>query len=289
MAINYREEKNNLLTTEQLEEKRSVLLRLYTKSVSRRLTLEQLADISIDLGYYEDANKYIDELKEIAPQDIYIYILDYKLAKIQNEELEYLTLILEELKQFEYIEKWGYELAELYHKQGENAKCIKECKELILWFGSGQYVDKAKELLEIYEPSDPVEEMDDLLSDIEAALMESLASFEMEVNIDDLEIEEPKKHLDIDEDVITEYTQLAIKLFDELDYSVSETAIGLLRNKIKDTFIELDQIHEDVIKDIVNYLINNSERRAMKNLLKIVSQKRYLESELLVICEKDFY
>ena len=32
--------------------------------------------------------------------------------------------------------------------------CITECDEIILWFGEGEYVEKAKELKAIYVPPD---------------------------------------------------------------------------------------------------------------------------------------
>ena len=39
-----------------------------------------------------------------------------------------------------------YELAYLYHKTGQETRCVEECDELILWFGDGRYVKKAMEL-----------------------------------------------------------------------------------------------------------------------------------------------
>ena len=50
---------------------------------------------------------------------------------------------LEKLKDYEYIEEWAYELATLYEASGETKKCIHECDEIVLWFGHGEYVDKA--------------------------------------------------------------------------------------------------------------------------------------------------
>ena len=56
--------------------------------------------------------------------------------------------ILEELKKNEYTEEWGYQLARLYELQGRREDCIAECEDLMLWFGSGKIVEKAKELRE---------------------------------------------------------------------------------------------------------------------------------------------
>lgn len=44
-------------------------------------------------------------------------------------------------------EEWGYQLARLYEQEGRQQECIAECQDLILWFGEGRIVDKARELL----------------------------------------------------------------------------------------------------------------------------------------------
>lgn len=51
-----------------------------------------------------------------------------------------------EFKEKEYTEKWTYELAKLYHKAGNDKKCVETCDDLILWFRQGKYVIKALEL-----------------------------------------------------------------------------------------------------------------------------------------------
>ena len=60
--------------------------------------------------------------------------------------------VMEEFKKAEYIEKWAYELAYLYHRIGLSTKCVEECDELILWFGEGKYVTKAMELKMLHAP-----------------------------------------------------------------------------------------------------------------------------------------
>ena len=63
--------------------------------------------------------------------------------KGKGERLSVLIDTLEKLKDYEYIEEWAYELATLYEASGETKKCIHECDEIVLWFGHGEYVDKA--------------------------------------------------------------------------------------------------------------------------------------------------
>ena len=45
------------------------------------------------------------------------------------------------------LAEWGYQLARLYEQEGRRQECIAECQDLILWFGEGRIVDKARELL----------------------------------------------------------------------------------------------------------------------------------------------
>ena len=44
------------------------------------------------------------------------------------------------LKKAEYMEHWVYELAKMYHKVGNVEKCVKECEDLILWFGQDLFL-----------------------------------------------------------------------------------------------------------------------------------------------------
>ena len=63
--------------------------------------------------------------------------------------------MLEELKEKEYTEVWAYELAALYGQAGMREKCVETCDELILWFGEGEYVEKALDLKRSFLPPYP--------------------------------------------------------------------------------------------------------------------------------------
>ena len=65
---------------------------------------------------------------------------------------------LEDFKKAEYVEKWAYELASLYHQAGMTAKCLEECDDLILWFSEGKYVYQAMELKMKYKPLTPLQQ-----------------------------------------------------------------------------------------------------------------------------------
>ena len=53
---------------------------------------------------------------------------------------------------------WAYELAALYGQAGMREKCVETCDELILWFGEGEYVEKALDLKRSFSPLTPAQE-----------------------------------------------------------------------------------------------------------------------------------
>ena len=125
------------------DEAEQILLRVYEKNPNTRRILDLLTTLYIDKGEYSDAEYYYKEFIGVASRDLHRYILRYRLDKGKGERLSVLIDTLEKLKDYEYIEEWAYELATLYEASGETKKCIHECDEIVLWFGHGEYVDKA--------------------------------------------------------------------------------------------------------------------------------------------------
>lgn len=123
---------------------------LYEKSGSRRI-LWQLIQTTIRLKQTVEAENYLEKFIRLAPGDFYQYIFRYQLDRLEGRPLEERIRTLEKLKEMEYMEHWVYELAKLYHKAGEVEKCIKECEDLILWFGNGEYVERARALRAYYK------------------------------------------------------------------------------------------------------------------------------------------
>lgn len=122
--------------------------------LGRRLVY-QMADVCIDAKEFEEAERYIQEFSELAPKDTARFELLYQLSRRRGEPIEKQIAILEEFKKQDFDEKWSFELAKLYHKAGYDQKCIAACDELVLWFGEGQYVDKAMELKMLHAPLSP--------------------------------------------------------------------------------------------------------------------------------------
>ena len=137
---------------------RDVLLLAYERYPGGRSIVYSLCELCIKMNDYVQAVEYYKEFVRIAPKDTGRYILQYKLYEAQGVNTEELIQVLEEFKSHERREKWCYELAFLYHKIGMTTKCVEECDEIVLWFGSGKYVTKALELKMIHEPLTPAQQ-----------------------------------------------------------------------------------------------------------------------------------
>lgn len=140
------------------KESKELLLMAYERHPNGRMILYSLCELCIKMGEVVQAIEYYKEFVQLAPMDNGKYVLQYKLYVAQEVSLEERIAVLEELKKRDYREKWGYELAYLYHRIGFATKCVEECDELILWFSDGRYVKKAMELKMLHQPLTPAQE-----------------------------------------------------------------------------------------------------------------------------------
>ncbi|WP_310602837.1 ATP-binding protein [Anaerosporobacter sp.] len=138
-----------LISNDEYEDAMEILLRIYEKSCSRKV-VEQLIDLSIKMKNMEETGEYYQEYLRIAPRDPYRLVLQYRIEKATHMPYAQRINTLEQLKQEDYMEEWAYELAKLYHKAGQKNKCVEECSDIILWFGQGIVVEKARLLKEHY-------------------------------------------------------------------------------------------------------------------------------------------
>ena len=136
----------------RFKESKELLLLAYEKKPNGRMIVYSLCELCLKTGELVQAVEYFKQYVNLAPMDNSRFILQYKLYVAQNVSLEERIAVLEELKKREYREKWGYELAYLYHRIGLATKCVEECDQLILWFTDGRYVKKAMELKRIHQP-----------------------------------------------------------------------------------------------------------------------------------------
>ena len=134
------------------KEAKDLLLQAYEKYPGGRTILYSLCELCIKTDDVVAAIEYYKEFVQLAPTDNGKFVLQYKIYEAQDVSLEERIAVLEELKKRDYREKWGYELAYLYHRIGLGTKCVEECDELILWFREGKYIKKAMELKMLHQP-----------------------------------------------------------------------------------------------------------------------------------------
>ena len=138
---------NLFLKAEKMDIAKELYYTVYHRTSSRP-ALNRLLMLTIRMGDLEEAKELYQAYEIVSGMTLDTYELKYRLAKAEGASYETLIEILEELKKNEYTEEWGYQLARLYELQGRREDCIAECEDLMLWFGSGKIVEKAKELRE---------------------------------------------------------------------------------------------------------------------------------------------
>ena len=143
---------------ERIKEARNICIYAYNRNLGGRSLVYKMTELSIRLEDYEEAEDLYNEFVEMAPTDMNRYVLLYELDKAKNVPPEELIKVLEEYRDNEQDENFGYELASLYAEVGRIEECIKECDDLILWFGDGEYVHKALKLKKKYASLTPAQQ-----------------------------------------------------------------------------------------------------------------------------------
>lgn len=142
----------------EYEKSREILFIAYDRAPGSRKIVYRLGTLALKLNDVREATDCYEEFIAMAPKDPNQYILRYKILKSQNAPLSQQIEALEEFKKAEYVEKWAYELAKLYHEAGMVVECLEECDDLILWFSEGKYVYQAMELKMKYKPLTPLQQ-----------------------------------------------------------------------------------------------------------------------------------
>ncbi|MGN1192802.1 MAG: tetratricopeptide repeat protein, partial [Dorea sp.] len=142
----------------EFQKSRDVLLIAFDRAPGSRKIVYRLGILALKIHDISEATDCYEEFVKIAPKDPNQYILKYKILRAQSAPLTEQIAALEDFKKAEYIEKWAYELAKLYHEAGMTAECLEECDDLILWFSEGKYVYLAMELKMKYKPLTPLQQ-----------------------------------------------------------------------------------------------------------------------------------
>ena len=142
----------------EFQKSRDILFVAYDRAPESRKIIYRLGLLALKINDTDEASDCYEEFVKVAPKDPNQYILKYKILKAQNAPYAEQISALEDFKKAEYVEKWAYELASLYHQAGMTAKCLEECDDLILWFSEGKYVYQAMELKMKYKPLTPLQQ-----------------------------------------------------------------------------------------------------------------------------------
>ena len=292
--------------TGEYQKSREILFIAYDRSPGSRKIVYRLGTLALRLGETEEALDCYDEFVSMAPKDPNQYILKYKILKAQNAPIKEQIHVLEEFKKAEYIEKWAYELAELYDQAGMTTECLEECDDLILWFSDGAFVQKAMELKMKYKPLTPQqqkkykkaeneEESEDLDSGVEEAQAEKPEKEEPEneeeipAGIQKESQEESAKTVDIDQVISMLQDQGKREtLLQKADSSKALTGAFLLGMAVggNKTITEVKQMFEKGEGDVyetgqmkIEEILRQWEERQRKNAAVIAEKRREAEAK----------
>lgn len=144
----------------EYEKEKEVLLAAYERAPMGRQLAYQLGIVSIRLNELEEAEEYYQDFLDMAPNDTARFVLQYQLEKAKGADITKLISILEELYEEDVEEKWAYQLAVLYARNGEREKALAICDEIVLWFKEGDYVERAKSLRRMLTTDEEVEKQE---------------------------------------------------------------------------------------------------------------------------------
>ena len=130
----------------RFEDSRNIMEMAYERQPGSRSVIFALCELSVKLGDVGQATLYYQEFSQLFPNDPGKYKLLYKLYVAQDVSMEERIAVLEEYQRQEKDEKWMYELAMLYHRAGQEQKCVDQCDMICTWFGESRYRAKALSL-----------------------------------------------------------------------------------------------------------------------------------------------
>lgn len=118
----------------------------YERKPSSRKIIYSLCELELKLNNYIHALQLYNAFINVAPRDPDRFVLQYKLYKKQDVNVYEQIAVLEEYLQHEFRDRWAYELAALYLRAGEEQQCIRQCDEIVAYYGEGRFVIRALEL-----------------------------------------------------------------------------------------------------------------------------------------------
>lgn len=259
------------MKTEQFEAAKAIYLKLYKRNRTRRI-LNRLIFLAIRTNHIDEAESFYEEFLKMSTSPRDNLILRYRIDKAKGAPVGQLIDILEHLKEEEYIEEWAYELAKLYQKAGRNAECRQECEDILLWFGQGEIVERAKHLIAYLEDKNVLSYYDD--SDF---TMDDMNIQEEEYQQEEEEEIEEKEEGKAQEEIKKEEAQKTLQKMQE-----SQSGTGITKDLAK----EISAIFEaenggglkekavNVMEEASNIAVNVVDR--MAHAMQKKAEKNYI-------------
>ncbi len=141
---------NIYLHTKQYEDAKTVYIEMYHRAKTHRVMVG-LIDLCLKTQEPKQAEHYIREFRKLEPENPERLVFRYRVDVMLGKSNEYLLKSLTKLKDEDYSDIWGLELAKIYFKEGDLAACVKECRDILLWFPDSDLLPKVKILLNACE------------------------------------------------------------------------------------------------------------------------------------------
>ncbi len=280
------------------EKSRDVLFMAYDRSPDSRKIIYRLGTLALKMGDLKEAADCYEEFVAIAPKDPNCHIFKYKILKSKNAPIEEQIAALEEFKKVEYVEKWAFELAQLYHEAGMLSECLEECDDLILWFSEGKYIYKAMELKMQYKPLTPLQHEKYMNRPGVAPQVETVAEPEKNNDVPETEteveaaqeevseetlVEEPAEEV-VEEPVVVEKPVMSIEEIVQDWQEQQEENAQIIRAEHERIEMEKAQIKEDAEpEEEKEEILSDDVRKLMEELesesAEIEAQKSAVDSE----------
>ncbi len=145
----------------------------YRKSANTAILLK-LINLCIELNQVAAASDYLDEYGEEVGRDFDFFVCQYKIDKLFGNSDKVLINDLESIKNSDFDDEFGYELASMYYKAGRRSECVKLCNEIILWFAGTVSAKKAEALKSLEEGTMDDPENDDEMHELANMVREIL-------------------------------------------------------------------------------------------------------------------
>lgn len=141
---------NIYLHTKQYEDAKAVYVEMYSRAKTHRVMVG-LIDLCLKIQEPKEAEHYIREFRKLEPENPERLIFRYRVDVMLGKSNEYLLKSLTKLKDEDYSDIWGLELAKIYFKENDMAACAKECRDILLWFPDSDLLPKVRILLNACE------------------------------------------------------------------------------------------------------------------------------------------